>query len=991
MWIVALCAVRLAAAPPTAALTGRISDARAEPVADAFVSVVSDDTGLRRSTRSGPDGDFGIGGLSAGSYKVTVRKPGFQTVTRLHVPLGEGARAAVDFTLTIGSIKQTITVESTVILTNTDDGSVGTPVSRRLIEPLPLNGRGLVSVAELAPGVVATPAASGEAGQFTANGQRANTNYFTVDGISANSGVAGGGLPAQFSGGTLPGMTAFGSLHALAAAESVEEVRVQTSTFAPEYGRLPGAQVMLTTRSGTDELHGTAAFSLRNEKLNANSWVANRDALGRAQHRLAQGEASAGGSAGRSRWFAAFEDFDLTQPLQFRIAVPSIAARAAAGQAERALLNAFPLPNIGVEQGLIGEYAGTQSRNASFASASFRFDRPLTPTHNFFARVHYAPSESEFGTLQTYRARFRHGVVTAGLTSTPRATLVNDFRVNRTTDSAEASWESSPIDLSRLLRGQQATWYAVNISGLGGWTSGEGGRNRQSQWSAVDTLAWNRGGHLWRFGMEYQRLLPSRAKPFTSVALEYPSLASAISGISGPPIFQAAERASSLIETVSLFAQDTWRPKPSLTIVYGTRWEVAPPPAYRAASLTQAGPGGNTASSSPAAPGADSVLVPVVPPAVAGGFDPLPSWPTRYLQFAPRFGAAWTHGPFVVRTGWGIFYDLGFSAATDPVNGSVFNRWQNVLAGAGFAGTRTIGFAPDLRLPYSRQWNLSLDWAASASQVLTISAVGSAGRRLLRREGQAGPFSSALEVTNHGSSDYNGLQLQLRRRLARRLQGIVSYSWSHAIDNGSWDSGIYLVEPGRSERASSSFDVRHSFTAAGSYLLPGWLEGWRISTFLRARSAFPIDVLGTANDLGLGFDNSPRPALVPGIPVWLDDSGVPGGRRLNPLAFTMASTAAAALPRNSLRGFGFGQVDVALDRHIPLRDPLTASVRVEVFNLLNHPSFADPVRNFNSPYFGTSTGSLAQMLGRGSPHAGLAPSLQIGGPRTVQLQFRLRF
>jgi hypothetical protein len=1000
-----LCAVALLAAlPPRATVTGRVVDERQAPVEGAAVSVVSDETGVRRSTYTDEAGDYGVGGLAPGFYKVTVRKPGFQTATQLHVPVGEGEPAAVGFTLAIGSIKQTITVESTATLANRDDGSVGTPVSRRLIEPLPLNGRGLLAVAELAPGVIATPAASGEAGQFTANGLRANANYFTVDGISANSGVAGGGLPAQFSGGTLPGMTAFGSLHALAAAESVEEVRIQTSSFAPEFGRLPGAQVMLTTRSGADEWRGAAGLALRNERANANSWFANRDGFARAPHRLTQGDASAGGPAAGAHWFAALESFGLTVPQQFRTPVPSRAARLAAAPALRPLLDAYPLPNIGGESGLLGEYAASETRQLRFTSFSLRMDRTLTPVHNFFARFHTAPSESEFGSLQVYRARFTHTSFTAGLTSTLRSTLVHDFRLNRTGDAAEARWVTSPIDLAQFFSPSEATWYAIAVGGLGGWISGQGGRNRQSQWSAVDAWSWTRGRHVWRFGAEYQRLLPSRDRRSTSLALQYSSLDSALTSPAPTPVYEAAERASSLIETLSAVVQDTWRARPDLTLVYGFRWEFAPAPVYRPSFET----GGVEVlpSPTPGAPGGSSTS----PPLSTQPFDPRSTgvatsppfataetgsdafWPTRYGQFAPRIGAAWRRGPFVVRSGWGVFYDLGFAAATDPVNGSVFNRWQTVLAGgASPEAARGTGFAPGLRLPYSRQWNVSVDWTPTPAQVVTASAVGSAGRHLLRREAGPEPATAVVLVTNAGRSDYNGLQLQYRRRMTRRLQGVLSYSWSHAIDNGSWDSGIFLVEPGRDERASSSFDVRHSLTAAWSYLLPKRFEGWRLSAFARARSGFPIDVLERENDLGLAFDNAPRPWLAPGVPLWLDDAAAPGGRRLNPLAFAGDPKTSAPLPRNSIRGFGFGQIDLALDRHFPLLDGVAATIRIEAYNALNQASFADPVRALNSLYFGRSAGTLAQMLGRGSPHAGLTPAFQIGGPRTLQVQFRLRF
>src|SRR5207244_6387459 len=131
---------------------------------------------------------------------------------RVGIKLSQSQPASGDLNLLVGSVQETITVEGAGHLFNTEDASTGTLVGRDEIERLPLNGRGLLSLLELSPGVVVTPATRGEAGQFTVAGQRPNANYFTVDGISANSGVSGGGLPAQSTGGALPGMTAFGGL-----------------------------------------------------------------------------------------------------------------------------------------------------------------------------------------------------------------------------------------------------------------------------------------------------------------------------------------------------------------------------------------------------------------------------------------------------------------------------------------------------------------------------------------------------------------------------------------------------------------------------------------------------------------------------------------------------------------------------------------------------------------------------------------------------------
>jgi Outer membrane receptor for ferrienterochelin and colicins len=134
-------------------------------------------------TQSRPDGGYVVSSLQPGVYKITVRKTGFRTAIRFGVKLNPSQPARVDFKLVVGSVQETVTVEGAAPLLNGDDASVGVLVGRDEMERLPLNGGALLSVLQLAPGVLITPATRGEAGQFTVNGQRPNTNSFLVDGV----------------------------------------------------------------------------------------------------------------------------------------------------------------------------------------------------------------------------------------------------------------------------------------------------------------------------------------------------------------------------------------------------------------------------------------------------------------------------------------------------------------------------------------------------------------------------------------------------------------------------------------------------------------------------------------------------------------------------------------------------------------------------------------------------------------------------------------
>jgi hypothetical protein len=382
-----------------------------------------------------------------------------------------------------------------------------------------------------------------------------------------------------------------------------------------------------------------------------------------------------------------------------------------------------------------------------------------------------------------------------------------------------------------------------------------------------------------------------------------------------------------------------------------------------------------------------------------------------YFNFGPRIGVAYgltRDGKTVLRTGAGAYYDAGFSAEADAVNGAPYNSLRMSMGSPYGHAASTMGIpirygvAPNLRLPLSLEWNFTLERALGAYGVGAVSYVGSSGSGLLRREAFLRPDIGAVDVavaTNHGAASYSALQLQYRRSMARGLQGVLSYNWSHSIDTVSYASALQLVQPGfgaAEDRGSSSFDARHALTAAFSYEVPAGrlhlLRGWAMHGMVRSRTGFPIDILTRQDAFGLGLSNVIRPDLRSGVPLWLADSAAPGGKRLNPAAFTLPhNLAQGTLGRNVVEGLGMYQIDLALRRQFHLSERFSLDTRIEAFNVLNHANFGDPVRYLASPLFGQSASMLNLMMGNGSPNSGLAPALQAGGPRSMQLALRLRF
>ena len=1012
LWALALAP---AAAQTAAQLSGLVRDPSGASVSSAHVTVIHMGSGIRRATNTGTDGWYAVSSLPQGEYKITVRKPGFRTLARLAVPLSYGEAARLDFDLQIGAMHEFITVEGGVSTLNIEDASSGVRLDGEAARSLPVNGRTLQGLIAFAPGVLATPATLGEAGQFSVNGQRPNANYFVTDGVSANSGVGAAGLPGQFSGGTLPAMTALGSLQGVAIMGEVREMMVKTSTFAPEFGRMPGAQILVTTRAGTNRFHGEALYALRHERLSGSDLFASRAALAQAPLRLSDLHVSLGGPVQKDKtfFFGSMERLRVRQPSVWRTPTLTLQARERASGAARNLLDAFPLPQQELSL-LYGESTVQTSWPGQVTAGSFRLDRSLETWGSLFLRYHDAPSANRVGLVQQNQSEFRTSSLTVGVTHSPGFSVVNDVRLNLSRTVVESSWFPG-LGGETALAGMKALFpaantlpprqlYGVSIGGLGQLIWSDRSVSRQGQFQLVDTVAIASGRHQVRLGLDYLRLTPSRREAIRSAVARFDSLDDLLAGRQPVTMYGEAPGGTSLIELASAFAQDTWSVNSRMNLTYGLRWEYMPPPSSRGGAETQvpivvAPSNGSESSGSPVFP-PDGTRWPILPITNSPPFAANPAWSSRFGRFAPRVGAACRlnrAGTFVARAGAGVFYDLGFASAIDPLNSVPFNSWRTTVLEEPTAGSIPVyGFARDLRVPLSWQWNVTLERAASGWGTASAAWVGSTGRHLLRREGYlaTGATSPSLLLgTSHGSSQYQAFQAHWRRAAAG-LGWIASYTWSHSIDNGSWDSGSYLIGNGitaRSDRGSSNFDVRHLLTVGFQYdvpsgSLPRLAQGWSLHGIIRAQTGFPLDVLAHENAFGLGFDNLPRPDLVPGVPVWLSDPGVPSGRKLNAAAFSLPPMGQqGTLGRNALRGTGWGQWDAAIERKFALPSASALHFRVQMFNVLNTSAFADPIRVLSSPLFGQPASLINLMYGTGRPTSGITPAFQAGGPRTTEL------
>ena len=1004
---VALCLlllfINVNAQTSTGTLSGTVTDQNGDLIPGASVAVIGIAQALQRNTMTNGEGVFIVPLLPPGTYTIKVERQGFTPHEVRDVVLNVNSQVTLRIALAVGEVGQTVSVVDSPPLIN-ESPTVGTVVGREFVENLPLNGRSFQALISLTPGVVTTKTNYNEQGQFSVNGQRADGNYFTVDGVSANAGVAAGLPLVQSGGGALPAFSAAGGTNSLVSVDAMQEFRIQTSTFAPEFGRTPGAQISIATRSGGNDFHGTLFDYFRNDVLDANDWFANSRRLPKAAlrqndfggvlggplHLPRFGEGGPAYYDGRNRtfFFFSYEGVRLRQPATQLTFVPSLASRQAASATRRPYLDAYPLPNGALAANGFAEFAASYSDPLDLDATSIRVDHSFNENLALFVRYNHSPSETtQRGTsarsLNTLsHSFFKTQTLTLGLTHSITPHLINEFRANytRTEGANEFTLDNlgGAIPLPTSLAFPP---FASPADGLFSFSIGQGGRtytlgnnvvNIQRQINLVDNVSVVTGGHQLKFGVDYRLLLPVGGPHAYDQLITFSGLTGATGAISGntqAATINSRDAVALSFINFSLYGQDTWKATDRLTFTYGLRWDVNPAPQGRHGKdlLTFDNVNG---------PGALAV-------APAG----TPLYETTYNNFAPRFGL--TYQLFrdggrltILRGGVGIFYDLGTGLISNATAGFPYNR-AKALGSVPFPLTLTqaapppfttnvptAGFAliadRELKLPRVYQWNAAVEQSLNASNTFSASYIGAVGRRLLYRISKQFPASFLLSINNNsGNSDYHGMQLQFQRRMSRGLQILTSYTWSHSIDSGSTDSGVGSSpnDPNR-DRGNSDFDVRHAFSAAVTYGLPSPRDSkfakaifgnWFVDGVVSARSAVPVDLFTAGAFIG-GVQTIVRPDIIPGIPLYLDDPLAPGGFRfnntINPSRPTCKGPFCPApagrqgtFGRNVLRGFPMSQFDIAVRRRFSLGERVGLQLRAEAFNIFNHPNFGDPGTN----------------------------------------------
>ncbi|MBV8818257.1 MAG: carboxypeptidase regulatory-like domain-containing protein, partial [Acidobacteriaceae bacterium] len=272
----------------TATIQGRVTDPSGAAVPNARLTAKNTATAVSVSTTTNEQGAYSIPFLQPGSYSVSAEAGGFQTAQRTNINLAIDQTAGVDITLTVGATTQSVDVQSGAEILQTETALLGQDIDTKTVSTLPLNGRDYTQLVTLTAGATTNSYSRAKNG-FSLNGSQTFQNTMLLDGIDNNNYILG---------------TDTGNVNALTPSiDAVQEFRVESGNYGAQYGRAAGGVVIVSIKSGTNQIHGDVFEFLRNDKFDANDFFANRSGLKRPPLRRNQFGATLGGPIIKNRSF----------------------------------------------------------------------------------------------------------------------------------------------------------------------------------------------------------------------------------------------------------------------------------------------------------------------------------------------------------------------------------------------------------------------------------------------------------------------------------------------------------------------------------------------------------------------------------------------------------------------------------------------------------------------------------------------------------------
>ncbi|MBO0719667.1 MAG: TonB-dependent receptor, partial [Blastocatellia bacterium] len=852
--------------------------------------------------------------------------------------------------------------------------TVGQVINQKTVQEIPLNGRHFVDLGLLIPGSV-TPPQSGfltaplrGQGSFAFNtaGQREDTVNFMINGINLND-MAQNQITFQPSINT------------------VQEFKVDNSTYSAEYGRNSGAIVNIATRSGTNQFHGEAFEFLRNNAVDARNFFDKADA---PPFKRNQFGAALGGPIIKDKtfFFFSYEGLRQRQGLTINSNVPTDAQRASVTDPTiQQLLTLVPhATSVDIVNGVpTGRFLGSGTAPVNIDQWTGDVSHTLGVNdrlHGYYAFQRDSRGEPTLqgNTLPGFgdKRESHRQILTFNETHTFSPTVVNEARVgfNRINITFTPNLQVSPADFG-INNGVTApiSLPQINISGgnfnIGGPQNFPQGRADTTVVFA-NTVNYQRGNHSFKFGGEFRRFYNNN---FTldSGLFTFPSMDAFLHDMANSFQVVLGDRSSAIATgALGFFAQDSFKLRPNLTLELGLRYDWNMTPSERYDRFVAFDP--STAS-----------LV-----RVGSGLDLIYKQNNR--NFQPRVGFAWDplkDGKTSVRAGYAILTDQPVTNVVSPLaanpnlatplnvsTGAITFENASVVALA--AGLAPMSVDPNFSNAYVQSWNLNIEREITPGLGLMVGYFGSKGThlRMSRNINQpidggarpitqlsssssispGTPINNIIEISSPGNSSYNALWVAANKRLTRGFQFNASYTFSKSIDYNSLNSapGVGVVVQDSynlaNDRGLSDFDARHRFVVNALYELPfhgsRLADGWQLSTIVQLQSGNPVSIV-TGNTAFTGIVNTLRPDLVGPI-TYLNSPG----EWFDTSSFVATTTHFGNLGRNVVIGPGFQNVDFSVLKNTKINERLNVQFRTEVFDLFNHANFGQPVRVLGSSF-----------------------------------------
>jgi hypothetical protein len=877
-------------AQSTAEFDGTVTDSTGAAVPNAKVVVTNQATGAQWNTQTNGAGLYVLPSLPPGNYQVTVTSAGFETLVIADLRLDVATSVTKDLQLKVGSVSQQMEVTSEAPVIETSTTGVGQVINSRTVQEIPLNGRHFVDLNLLTPGTV-TPPANGfltaplrGQGSFAINtaGQREDTTNWLVNGINLND-------PVQNQVTFQPPIA------------TLEEFKVDNSTFPAQYGRNAGAIVNMATRSGTNEFHGEAFEFFRNNALDARNYF---NIIGTPQASFKHNEfgGDIGGPIKKDKifFFVAYEGIRQHQGLTLGAIVPSQNQIATVtSPAVLSLLKLVPAANTpgtdttGIPANFNG-FTGAALANVSLNQGSGDLDFELRQNdrlHFYYVLQKDLRQEPQQGGTSPAnipgfgdtRDGFRQLMtITEDHIFSP--SLANTVRLgyNRI-HLTFAPTALNPADFNITLPSGAPVGVGIpNINVLGAMDFGGPTAEPQGRGDTTvvlnDTLSWVTGRHSTAFGGEIRRAYNNNIAENVG-SFTFPTMTNFLADeASAFTVLLGAGNDRILQPSYGVFAQDSFKWKPNFTINIGLRYEWDSTPSEARGRFTNFDLTAGT-------------LIPAGQP-----------FHTNNKNFEPRIGFAWDpfkDGKTSVRAAYAILSQDPTTNIVSPLSGnppfavpiSVNSATNAITLENPSAAITGLSLGPSAIDPnfdnmYAQDWNLTVERQLAATMSLEVAYVGMKATHLQMTGNFNQPFvangfydptrpfttlpltspvlpaqcaapnppcsvGNITRIFSPGNSNYNALWVTLNKHLSNGLEFLAAYTYSHSLDYSSVSSGdavpVQNVYNPRGDYASSEFDTRNRIVVSGFYQLPfkgnRLVSGWQLGLVTMAQNGNPITPL----------------------------------------------------------------------------------------------------------------------------------------------------